>query len=106
MARKRLSVAEQHLKSNNKELFYIEIFKALYGYIRDKLNIPLVDLNKEHISMTLKNRAVSQAIIEKLNVTLDNCEFARYAPSSVSGDLNEIYNNTVELITKIEDEIV
>ena len=106
MARKRLSVAEQHLKSNNKELFYIEIFKALYGYISDKLNIPLVDLNKEHISMTLKNRAVSQTIIEKLNVTLDNCEFARYAPSSVSGDLNEIYNNTVELITKIEDEIV
>jgi len=105
MARKRLSIAEQHLKSSNKELFYIEIFKALYGYISDKLNIPLADLNKEHISGTLKNRAVSEATIEKLMTTLDNCEFARYAPSSVSGDLNGIYNNTVELITKIEDEI-
>ena len=105
MARKRLSIAEQHLKSSNKELFYIEIFKALYGYISDKLNIPLADLNKEHISCTLKNRAVSEATIEKLMTTLDNCEFARYAPSSVSGDLNGIYNNTVELITKIEDEI-
>lgn len=106
MARKRLSIAEQHLKANNKELFYIEIFKALYGYISDKLNIPLADLNKEHISSTLKKRAVSEPTIEKLITTLDNCEFARYAPSSVSGDLNGIYNNTVELITKIEDEIV
>ena len=106
MARKRLSVAEQHLKVNNKELFYIEIFKALYGYISDKLNIPLADLNKEHISNKLKNRSVSESTIEKLMTTLDNCEFARYAPSSVSGDLNGIYNSTVELITKIEDEIV
>ncbi len=106
MARKRLSIATQHLKANNKELFYIEIFKSLYGYISDKLNIPVADLNKEHISETLKNRSVSEGTIEKLITTLDNCEFARYAPTSVSGDLNGIYNSTVELITKIENEIV
>lgn len=106
MAKKRLTLASQHLKGNNKELFYIEIFKSLYGYISDKLNIPVADLNKEHISDTLKNRSVSEATIEKLIITLDNCEFARYAPNAVSGDLNGIYNSTVELITKIEDEIV
>ncbi len=105
MAKKRLSLAEQHLKSGNKELFYIEIFKALYGYISDKLNIPVADLNKEHISQTLKSKNVSDATIEKLISTLDNCEYARYAPSAVSGDLSGIYNNTVELIAKTEDEI-
>ena len=41
----------------------------------------------------------------QLITILDNCEYARYAPSAVSGDLNNIYNNTVELITKIENEI-
>lgn len=106
MARKRLSLAEKHLKSNNKELFYVEIFKALYGYIGDKLNIPAADLNKEHISDKLQCRYVSETTIRQLIRTLDNCEFARYAPGSVSGDLNSIYNSTVELITKIEDEIV
>lgn len=106
MARKRLSIASQHLKTNNKELFYIEIFKSLYGYISDKLNIPVADLNKGHIAGTLKSRNVSDPTIEKLISTLDNCEFARYAPNAVSGDLNGIYNSTVELITKIEDEIV
>jgi hypothetical protein len=106
MAKKRLSIAAKYLKSNNKELFYIEIFKALYGYISDKLNIPAADLNKEHIAEKMKNRSVSSSTIQKLISTLDNCEYARYAPGSVSGDLNYIYNSTVELITKIEDEII
>jgi hypothetical protein len=105
IAKKRLSIAEQHLKSNNKEQFYIEIFKALYGYIGDKLNINAADLNKEHISEILKTKNVNDLTIQQLISTLDNCEYARYAPSAVSGDLNSIYNNTVELIMKIENEI-
>lgn len=105
MAKKRLLAAEQHLKSNNKEAFYMEISQALYGYIADKLNIAGVDLNKEKIATLLKTRGVSDDTIARLIATLDNCEYARYAPSAVSGDLNAIYNNTVELITKIEDEI-
>ncbi len=105
MAKKRLSLAEQYLKSNNKEQFYVEIFKALYGYIGDKLNILAADLSKENIADTLKVKSVSEATILQLISTIDNCEYARYAPSAVSGDLNSIYNNTVELITKIEHEI-
>ena len=104
MAKKRLAAAEQHLKSGNKELFYLEISQALYGYIADKYNIPGADLSKENISAILKNRNVTEPTVLQLTSTLDNCEYARYAPSAVSGDLNTIYNNTVELITKIEDE--
>lgn len=105
MARKRLSSAEQHLRSNNKELFYLEISQALYGYIADKLNIAGADLNRENIAAIFKNRSVSETTTSQLLDTLDNCEYARYAPSAVSGDLTMIYNNTVELITKIENEI-
>lgn len=105
MAKKRLVLAEKHLKENNKEQFYIEIFKALYGYISDKLNIPVAELNKEHISEKLKNSNVTDATTTELIAILDSCEYARYAPSAVSGDLKNIYNTTVELITKIESEI-
>ncbi len=104
MAKKRLSIAAQHLKSNNKELFYVEIFKALYGYISDKLNIPVADLNKDHIAITLKQKNVSEQTVAQLITTLYNCEYAHYAPNAVSADLQSIYNSTVELITKIEDE--
>jgi hypothetical protein len=105
MAKKRLTSAEKHLRSNNKELFYLEVSQVLYGYVSDKLNIPGADLNKENIAASLKNKQVTDTTVAHLLTTLDNCEYARYAPSAVSGDLNKIYNDTVELITKIENEI-
>ncbi len=105
MAKKRLALAEKYFKENNKEQFYVEIFKALYGYTGDKLNIPVADLNKEHITGKLKASNVNDATIQQLISILDNCEYARYAPSAVSGDLSSIYNSTVELITKVENEI-
>ena len=105
MARKRLVIAEQHFKTNDKTAFYSEIFKSLYGYIGDKLNMPVSDLSKEHISEKLASKNVSTETILKLITTLDNCEFAHYAPSAASGDLKGIYDSTVELITKIENEI-
>ena len=105
MAKKQLKLAENHLKANNKELFYVEIFKALYGYVGNKLNIPTANLNKETITDSLRIKSVTEATIQQLMSTLDNCEFAHYAPTAVSGDLKSIYDNTVELITKIENEI-
>lgn len=105
MAKKRLVLAEKYLKENNKEQFYVEIFRALYGYIGDKFNIPVADLNKDNITNKLGTANVSDATVQQLIATLDNCEYARYAPSAVSGDLNAIYNSTVELITKVESEI-
>ena len=105
MAKKQLLLAEKYLKSNNKESFYVEIFKALYGYVGNKLNIPTANLNKETITDSLRIKGVTEATIQQLMSTLDNCEFAHYAPTTVSGDLKSIYYNTVELITKIENEI-
>ncbi len=105
MAKKQLVLAEKHLNANNKEKFYVEIFKALHGYTGSKFNIPTANLNKDNITDSMKLRGVREATIQQLMSTLDNCEFAHYAPSAASGDLKGIYNNTVELITKIENEI-
>lgn len=104
MARKRLAFAEQHMKSGNKESFYEEIFRALYGYISDKLNIPVADLSRDRITAALAARNVKQDTIGKLAITLDACEFARYAPSAASADLAKTYSDSVELITTIEGQ--
>ena len=105
IARKRLVVAEKNLTGANKEQFYIEISQALYGYISDKLNISVANLTKENISNTLQQKGVKDSTIENLISTINTCEYARYAPNAVSGDLQTIYNNTVELITTLENEI-
>ncbi len=105
MAKKRLVIADKHIKTNNKNEFYIEISKALFGYLSDKLNLPTADLTQSTIAQILKERNVSPITISQLMETIHNCEYAKYAPSTVSGDLNAIYSKTVELITNIEHEL-
>ncbi len=105
MAHKRLTLAKTHLRNNQKEPFYAEISKALYGYLGDKLAMPISDLSKESIQAVLEQRGVSAETVQPLLKTIDACEFARYAPSSASGDLQGLYDQTIRLITKLEDEI-
>lgn len=104
LARKQLVKAEVFKTQNNKDGFYQEVSIALNSYISNKLNIPVAELSKENIELQLSKRSVPEETIGKLLATLGDCDVARYAPSAVSNDINVVYNNTVELITKIEDE--
>lgn len=104
VAIKRLSVAKKALTMNEKIKFYEEIFKALYGYLSDKLTIPVSDLSKEKISEILKNRNVSDEVITRLISVLDRCEFARFAPVSDIAE-QQVYESAVEIISKVEEEI-
>jgi len=104
LARKQLVKAEAFKTQNNKDGFYQEVSIALNSYISNKLNIPVAELSKENIELQLTKKQVAADTISKLLSTLNDCEVARYAPSAVSNDINVVYNNTVELITKIEDE--
>ena len=105
IAKKRLTIAEQHMHDNQKENFYDEIFRALYGYLSDKLSIPVAELSKEKIADALKTKKISDELNQKLISTLNNCEFARYAPAAVSSDLNKTYSDTSDLITQMEEAL-
>src|SRR5690606_1237528 len=49
LANKHLAVARKELQAGDKKLFYEAVYKGLYGYMADKLNIPGASLNKECI---------------------------------------------------------
>ncbi len=104
IAKKQLSVAEKLKAENKRDEFYSEVLTALNKYASHKMNIPVADLSKEKISASLAEKGVNNDTIQKLINTLNDCEYARYAPAAAEQDLNLVYNNTVELITKIEDE--
>jgi len=105
MAKKRLNLANKHMIANNKEAFYEELLKALNGYLSDKFTIPVSELSRETIASKLTEKKVSPETLQKLMASLDNCEYARYAPATVTSNLNEVYDSTVKLITQLEDEI-
>ncbi len=106
LAKKQLVIAEKHLITNNKDLFFNEILNALNKYIGDKFNLPIVDLSKDKISEMLITRNVSVETTKNVIETLNTCEYAKYAPSAVTGDLKKVYNDTIELISQIEGQII
>ncbi len=105
MAKKQLVLADKFKAQNKRDAFYNEVLTALNKYLSHKMNIPIADLSKDNISASLTQKGVSTDTVGKLMNTLNDCEYARYAPAAVEQDLNLVYNNTVTLIANIEDEI-
>lgn len=105
VARKRLKEAHRYMKQNKAEAFYESVLRAYWGYLSDKLNIPIADLNREKASETLVKKGVDQEVITNFIGLVDTCEFARYAPSSAGGTPEDLYRNAVTLMGKLEKQI-
>ena len=54
------------------------MLKALWGYISDKLSIPVSQLSKDNIEAELTNYGVQEALIAEFIGVLNECEYARY----------------------------
>ena len=83
--------------------FYDEVLRALWGYVGDKLNIPVAQLSHDNISQKLAERGVHQSIIDKFLGALNECEFERYAPGDPKGNMNKVYDKAMLAIEKIEE---
>ncbi|HRT46819.1 MAG TPA: BatD family protein [Bacteroidales bacterium] len=105
VAKKRLSVAYKCLKSGMKEKFYEELLKALWGYMSDKLGIPLSELTRTKAVEKLKERNVDDQIIEKISSIIDRCEYARFAPVSAPSEAEELYEGAAQFIRYIENKL-
>jgi hypothetical protein len=105
VARKRLKKAQDFASANQKGPFYQEVFHALYGYLSDRLCIPVSDLSKSSVTTELQKRGVSDQTTNDLLEVIDACELARYAPSASSSDLMGLYDRSILSITKLENEI-
>ncbi len=105
MAIKRLKLAEKFLKEHNKEKFYDEVLRAIWGYFSDKLSIPVVNLSKNNIETELSKNGVSEELIVRFMQILDTCEFARYAPAESDAEMGSVYNNTIDAIGEMENRL-
>ena len=61
---KRMKLAGKLLADNKKDAFYDEVLKALWGYISDKLSIPVSRLSKDNVEGELRNYGVVDALIK------------------------------------------
>ena len=105
LAQKQLQKAEKLKNENNKDDFYTEVLMALNNYLSDKLNIPSADLSRENIHKVLVQKQITDSVLVKLMATIETSEYAKYAPGAVSGDLQHVYQNTVDLIAELEQQL-
>lgn len=105
LAKKRLSLAKKLLTKNLEEQFFEEISRALWGYLSDRLSIPIADLTKDSASKILNERNVEQEAIDKILNTIEYCEFARFAPSNEKISLADVYKNAEVSIVELEGKL-
>ena len=103
VATKRMKNASKLLKQGNAKAFYEEVTRALWGYVGDKLNLPVTELNKDNVDEKLAERGVGEETIQRFLHVLSDCEFAQYAPGDPSATMDKLYNDATEVINLIEN---
>lgn len=101
VARRRLKAAESFMKAGNSEKFYEEMLRALWGYLSDKLSMPVSQLTRDNISATLTSKGYPEESTNEIVAVLDDCEMARYTPDS-SNRIDSVYDRGVNAINKLE----
>jgi hypothetical protein len=105
IARKRLQKAEEFQKAGQQDKFYVAISQSLWGYLSDKFSIPMAELSVDSVHEALVRKNVDEAIISQFIETLNNTEFARFAPGEKTVNMERIYNEALEIISKMEREL-
>ena len=105
IAIKRLRKAKSFLGAAQQEPFYNEVSLALWGYMSDKFNLRLSELSTESVRNALQQKQVNEEIINQFTEILLHCEYARFAPGDKSTIMEQIYNDALNIITKIEHEL-
>ena len=102
VATRRLRTSKKLMNQHRQNEFYDEVLRALWGYVGDKLNIPVTDLTHDNISEKLSAHHVDSLTISDFIAALDECEFERYAPGDATGNMQKTYESAITAIMKIE----
>ncbi len=104
MALKRLCKSKGYMDDGKESLFYEETMRALYGYISDKLNIPVSDLSKDNIEERMIGGGIVQGDVEAMIKLLSDCELARYS-SGASLNMGSVYQASLDIIGRFENRL-
>lgn len=102
LAKKYLSQAKKEL--GKKEDFYVALEKALHNYLKAKLHVETSEISKEKIAEILRDKNVDDGIITEFTTVLDNCDYARYTPST-DVMMKQEYDKAREVIANLDKHL-
>ncbi len=102
VAQRRLKAAHGFASRGDRNGFYAEMLNALWGYMSDKLSIPVSELSKDNINAELEQYGIDGQLRQESIALIDKCEFAQYAPELASGDMNAVLDEAAGIIDRLE----
>lgn len=104
VAVQRFRAAERFMREQNRHAFFEEMLRALWGYMSDKLNIPVSNLTKENIREELQRRGCPVEDAQHFTEIISRCDEAQYSPAE-SVQMDDVYVEGVNIISRIESII-
>lgn len=104
VAVQRFRAAKRYMEEQNRHAFYEEMLRALWGYMSDKLNIPVADLTKENVREELHKRGVPAEQSQRFAAIVTRCDEAQYSPVATAR-MSDVYAEGVDFISRIEGAI-
>ena len=102
VAQMRLKKAYDYMSRNDTGGFYNETLTAMWGYLGDKLTIPVSELSKDNIAIEMEQFGFNENQISSTLEVLEKCEFAQYAPALEENNMESIYDDCAGLIDELE----
>ena len=102
VAQRRLKAARGFASRGDRSGFYAEMLNALWGYMSDKLSIPVSELSKDNINAELEQYGIDEQLRKSSIDLIDKCEFAQYAPELASDDMNAVLDEAAGIIDRLE----
>lgn len=102
LAKKYLSEAQKQI--GNKEAFYVAMERALHNFLKAKLNIETSEMSSDNIKELLQSKKASEQTIASFIKIKQNCEMARYAPSS-NTEMQNDYDLASQVLTDLNKQL-
>ena len=93
------------MKSNNAAAFYKEISTAYLGYVNDKLAIKTSELSKSNVAAHLASLGVTEERVTQFVGVMNKTDMALYSGGASSEAMNTFYEEAVDVVVGVEQEI-
>lgn len=106
VAERRLRDSKKHLEAGNTDAYYLEIARALWGYVQDTLALPTSMTAIDTVVEQLHQRDLDPALVERMRKALESVEYARFSPTRAStAEMHALYEQAREAIIQTEQAI-
>ncbi len=102
-SRQRLKKAGPLMEHGETKAFYAEISGILRQYLGDKLNLPPAGIHGAEISNILQDSGLDEDTASLLRQSLEECDFARFAPgASGKEEMKTMLGNAETILERVE----